>query len=317
MPTPPPSGNALIEGVIPLFRMLDAAAAAEPLLMWLVWSMMATALAAVPVVVSRVPSPPVSLLLVVPAALLLVLELTTFLMLLGDLLPVAPLARVAMGLALSATILLVGWACAGALPRPMQSAEVTLRLARPMLIASVFLLALALHPFAPRAAIAVLVGVAVFTTEVLLARLLLGALRRGSTATSSADLRPFGCAAPVHVVPDGGLSTLAVAVGLTPGTSAVFLQQRVERALRSADAVAVRGAAHILAHEAGHIVQRHGLWAVAASSVLAAVLAATMRPDGMRSIVVMTGSVMVVWFATSALGEWAAERYARRVTGPA
>ena len=213
MPTPPPSGNALIEGVIPLFRMLDAAAAAEPLLMWLVWSMMATALAAVPVVVSRVPSPPVSLLLVVPAALLLVLELTTFLMLLGDLVPLAPLARVAIGLALSATILLVGWACAGALPRPMQSADVTLRLARPMLIASVFLLALALHPFAPRAAIAVLVGAAVFTTEVLLARLLRGALRRGSTATSSADLRPFGCAAPVHVVPDGGLSTLAVAVG--------------------------------------------------------------------------------------------------------
>ena len=76
--------NRVFDGVMPLFRVLDAAAAAEPVLMWLAWAMTATALAGLPAVASRVPSLLASLLLLVPGAPLLGLSFTILSMLLGS-----------------------------------------------------------------------------------------------------------------------------------------------------------------------------------------------------------------------------------------
>lgn len=317
MPMPPPTGNALIDGVMPLFRLMDDAAEAEPVLMWLAWAMVATTLAALPAVASRLRSMILSPLLILPGALLLVVAFTLFSTLLGDLVSLHPFLNVAAALAVSAAVVLAGWRYAGTTPRHLQSAEVTLRLARPVLVVSMLLVSLMLLPFTTPAAIPPLLGAAVFITEALLAPMTIAALTRASTSRSSADLVRFGCVAPVFVVPDGGMSYDAVAVGLTHESSAVFLQQHVEVALRSDDPAAVRRATHILAHEAGHVVQQHGLWRAVGTSGVAIVLPLVVRANGFASLLVTAAILIVLGVGALALGEWAAERFARRATtGP-
>ena len=219
-------GNAVIDGVMPLLRLLDAAAAAEPVLMWLAWAMTATALAALPSLASRVPSLLLSLLLTVPGSALLGLSVSIFSLLLGDTGRLHPFPNLALALAVSSAPLLIGWRYAGALPRHMQSAEVTLRLARPVLVTTVLLVALTLHPFTPVAAIPPLLGAAVFITEVILTRLTLGALKRSSTSRPSADLstvRMRGArvrrARPQHGLRRGRRRTHARLVGRVPATA--------------------------------------------------------------------------------------------------
>jgi hypothetical protein len=300
--------------VLPLFRLLDAAAAAEPLLMWLAWAITATALAALPSMAGRVPSLLASLLLIVPGGALFGLAFTLFSMLLSDTVRLHPFLNVAIALAVNAAALLAGWRHGGSLPRHLQSTEVTLKLARPALVTIVLLAVLTLHPFTTVAAIPLVLGAAVGVTEVILTRLTLAGLKRSSNGPSSADLRRFGCVAPVHVVPDGSMAFLAVAVGLTHGASAVFLQQRVEDALHSTDPALVGRATHILAHEAGHVVQHHGLWRTMAASLAAATLPLFVRSNDLRSMAVAAASLVVLGLATYTLGEWSAERFARRVT---
>lgn len=314
MDTPRATGPPLIDGVIPLFRLLDAAAAAEPVLMWLAWAMTATALAALPAMASRTPSLLVSLLLLVPGSQLLALSFTIFSMLLSDLVRLHPWLNVAIALVVSFAPLLAGWSHAGSLPRHMQSAEVTLRLARPGLITIVVLGVSTLHPFTTPATIPPLLGAAVFLTEVLLTRLTLAALKRSSRSRSAADLTRFGCVAPVHVVPDRSMAFVAVAAGLTHASSAVFLQQHVEDALQSADLDAVGRATHILAHEAGHVVQHHGIWRTLALSVAAAILPLVVGSSDVRAMVIVAASLFLFGLVVYALGEWAAERFAKRAT---
>jgi hypothetical protein len=312
MHTPPPTGNAWIDGVMPLLRLLDAAAAAEPVLMWLAWAMTATALAALPALASRVHSLLLSLLLTVPGSALLGLSVWISALLLGDTRRLHPLPTLALALAVSAAPLLIGWRYAGALPRHLQSAEVTLRIARPVLVMAVLLVAVTLHPLTTPAAIPPLLGGSVLVTEVILTRLTLAALRRSSTSRSSADLTRFGCLAPVYIVPDRSMAFVAAAVGLTHASSAVFLQQHVEDALQSDDVDVVGRATHILAHEAGHVVQHHGLWRTLAASVVAAILPIVVRGNDVRSTVILVSGLLVSGLAVYAFGEWAAERFAER-----
>jgi Zn-dependent protease with chaperone function len=154
----------------------------------------------------------------------------------------------------------------------------------------------------------------VFITEVALTHLTLGAMKRASTSRSIADLLQFGCVAPVYVVPDRRMAVIALAVGLTPASSAVFVQQHIEDALQCNDPIMLGRAERILAHEAGHIVQRHGLWRTIAVAVVATILPLVVGANDLRSLAILGASLLVFGAATFALGEWAAERFAERAT---
>lgn len=313
---PPPSGNALIDGLMPLFRLVDHAAEAAPLIMWLAWAMTATVLAGLPILATRARSLLGAVLLIVPGTFVLLAALILFSMLLGDAVRVDPFLNLGAALAVHAGLVLAGWRFSSVAPRQMQAADFALRLARPVLVMSALVLAIALAPPRTLHVLPLLTGGAVFLVDVLLTRMLLDTLRRASTARSASDLLRFGCVAPVYVVPDGSLSFVAAAVGLTHGSSAVFVQQHIEDALNSSDPAAVRRATHVLAHEAGHVVQQHGLWRTLAAAGVATILPIVSSTNGVPALTFTIALLMVCAVAAFVAGEWAAERFAARMADP-